>query len=170
MSHKNNPFRLNVGYLTNVPLGESRDFEFEISTIHLDPDLDLKNVTGFARFTRTHNGILVQTKLSADHPADCVRCLTTFDLHLQTTFTELFAFTRDSMTESELLFPEDGHINLAPLVREYMILAKPISPVCKPECKGLCPICGENLNESQCNHGNDAIDFCFDTLKKLIDK
>ena len=74
------------------------------------------------------------------------------------------------MTESELRFPEDGHINLGPLVREYMLLAKPINPVCKPECKGLCPICGENLNESNCNHSDDSIDSRFETLRELVDR
>jgi uncharacterized protein len=170
LSHQSNPFRLNVGFLTNVSLGESRDFQFEITAYHFDPDLDLRDLNGSARFTRTANGILVQAKFTADYPADCVRCLTEFKFPLRATFTELFAFSRDSMTESELLFPENGYINLAPLVREYMILAKPISPICKVECKGLCPICGENLNESQCNHGDDSIDSRFDILKKLIDK
>jgi len=51
-----------------------------------------------------------------------------------------------------LIMPEDGHIDIEPLVREYMVLEIPINPVCKPACKGLCPVCGEDLNQATCEH------------------
>jgi uncharacterized protein len=82
-------------------------------------------------------------------------------------FTELYAFSRNSVTDSGLLFPEDGHIDLAPLVREYALLAVPITPLCRPDCKGLCPVCGENQNETTCNHSEDEINPDFEILKSL---
>ena len=54
--------------------------------------------------------------------------------------------------ESGLILPEDGHIDLEPLIREYLTLEIPIQPLCKPDCKGLCVECGENLNERLCEH------------------
>jgi uncharacterized protein len=167
--HHSNPLRLNVGYLTNLPLGESRDISFDVPKIHLVPDLDLRELVGTAHFTRTSNGILAQVEMAANLQTECVRCLTNFQLQLKINFTELYAFTRNSITDSELLFPEDGHIDLGPLVREYMILEKPIRALCKRDCKGLCPVCGENLNEHVCNHEDNFIDPRLAVLKKLLE-
>jgi uncharacterized protein len=168
MSQHSNPLRLNVGFIVNIPLGESRSFPVEISQIALDPELDAHNLTGNARFTRTANGILAQVKMMATLKTQCVRCLTDFDLSLNIDFTELFAFSKNSTTDSELLFPEDGYINLVPLVREYLLIGLPISPLCKPECKGLCPVCGENLNETTCNHEESSVDPRLSILKTLL--
>jgi len=54
--------------------------------------------------------------------------------------------------ETELVVPDDGYINLAPLTRDYLLLELPIKPICRPDCKGLCPVCGVNLNETICEH------------------
>jgi len=165
-----NPFRLNVGFLINQPVGSSRDFVFEIPNLHLEQDFDLNGLSGMARFTRTAQGILAQVRLRATLRTECVRCLTYFQQPLNTEFTELYAFSRKSVTESELLLPEDANINLKPLVRDYLLLDIPIKPLCSVDCKGLCPVCGENLNENLCNHEPENIDPRLSILKSLLDK
>jgi len=99
-----------------------------------------------------------------------VRCLTAFLQPLKIDFAELFAFSPNSITDAELLLPENAQINLGPLVREYMLLEVPISPLCRLDCKGLCPVCGENLNETTCHHDDDAVDPRLSILKSLLDK
>jgi uncharacterized protein len=170
VSQSINPLRLNVGFLINLSVGDSRDFIFDIPHIHLEPDLDLGDLGGTARITRTAQGLLVQARLSATLLTECVRCLTDFQQPLNVDFTELYAFSRNSVTDSDLVLPEDAHINLTPLIREYMLLEVPISPLCKPDCKGLCPVCGENLNETFCNHEDEAIDPRLAILKTLLEK
>lgn len=167
MSNSSDLLRLNVGFIIHQTVGYSRDFPFEIPQIKLDPDLELCNLAGTVRVTRTAQGLLLQAKMRADVDAECVRCLEDFAQPLQAEFTELYAFTPDSLTESGLLVPESGKIDLAPLVREEMLLAIPISPLCKEDCKGLCPICGENRNLHPCEHSEAPIDPRFDALKKL---
>jgi uncharacterized protein len=169
MFYPSDILRLNVGFIIHETVGYSREFPFEVPAIHLPPDLDLSALLGFARITRTAQGLLVQVKMQAEVSAECVRCLTEFQQPLQIDFTDLYAFTPDSMTDSGLLLPETGKINLAPIVREEMLLAVPISPLCKPDCKGLCPICGENLNENFHSHAEDAIDSRLDKLTGLLD-
>jgi uncharacterized protein len=146
------PLRLNVGFLINQPIGTSRDFEFSSPTIHLSPDLDLSNFAGVARIGKTPQGLLVQAKFRGDIQMECVRCLEPANQNLKADFSELFAFSSREMTDSGLILPEDGHIDLEPLVRDYMIIEVPIQPLCKSDCKGLCPICGENLNLTTCEH------------------
>jgi uncharacterized protein len=146
------PLRLNVGFLIHQPIGTYRDFHFEFSKIRLRPDLDLDQLYGVTRVGRTPQGLIVQGKFQANVPAECVRCLTDFRQNLEIDFSELYAFNHRSLTESGLLLPEDGKIDLEPIVREYMLIEIPISPLCRTDCKGLCSICGEDLNETECEH------------------
>ena len=152
MNQPRYPLRFNVGFLLNQPVGTSRDIHFEYPEVTLKPDLNLTGFSGTARVGRTPQGILVQGKFEGKAPAECVRCLTTFDQPLHATFDELYAFDKRSVTESGLLLPEDANINLEPIVREYLLIEMPISPICKSDCKGLCPICGLNLNEEPDGH------------------
>jgi uncharacterized protein len=170
LSNPRSPFRLNIGFIVSQTIGYSRDFPFDLPIVHLPPDLELKNLTGLARVSRTPQGLLVQAKLRAALPVECVRCLTDFVQPLEVDFTELYAFTPRSVTEANLILPEDGYIDLEPLVREYMLLEIPISPLCSPDCKGLCPVCGENLNEDSHDHGESEGDPRLAVLKSLKNK
>lgn len=167
MSNPHSPLRLNVGFLINQAIGYSRDFPFDIPQIHIQPDLDLTSLTGVARFTRTPQGLLAQIKMQAFVAAECARCLKDTLTPLVVDFSELYAFSKKTVSENGLLLPENGYILLEPLLREYMLLELPISPLCQPDCRGLCPVCGLNLNESTCEHGEQAVDERLAVLKSL---
>lgn len=152
MNQPRNPLRFNVGFLLNQNIGSNRDIHFEYPELTLKPDLVLTDFSGVARVSRTPQGIFVQGDFQGKAPAECVRCLTDFNQPLHATFEELYAFDRRSVTESGLILPEDANIDLEPLVREYLLIEMPISPVCQPDCKGLCPVCGSNLNEESGEH------------------
>jgi uncharacterized protein len=163
------PLRLNAGFIVGLPVGESRNFDVDISHIVLESDLILDELSGSVRITRTAQGLLLHAMMHATTPSQCVRCLNDFTLPLEVDFTELYAFSRNGMSESGLLLPEDAQIDLSPLVREYMLLAVPIQPLCMPDCKGLCPICGANQNENVCNHPEEEIDPRLSILKTWLD-
>jgi uncharacterized protein len=152
VNHPRYPLRVNVGFLLNTPIGTYRDIHFEESEINLRPDLNLSDFSGVTRLSRTPQGILVQGEFQGRAPAECVRCLTEFEQPLHAEFDELYAFDKRSTTESGLILPEDANIDLEPLVREYLLIEMPISPTCREDCKGLCTICGENLNEAGDEH------------------
>jgi uncharacterized protein len=151
------PLRLNVGFFISQSIGYNRDFEFDFPQIRLQSDLDLFNFYGLVNIGRTPQGLLVQAHIKANAHADCVRCLNDTVVTLQTDFDELYAFTSRTMSESGLILPEDAHLDLEPLVHEYLTIEIPIQPLCKPDCKGLCPICGENLNERMCEHQSNPV-------------
>ena len=152
MNQPRHPLRINVGFLLNQSIGYYRDIHFEYPEIHLKPDLTLNTFAGVARVTRTPQGILIQGEFEGETPAECVRCLTDFQQPLHSQFSELYAFDQRSVTESDLILPEDGNIELEDLVREYLLIELPITPVCKADCVGLCSVCGQNLNEELCEH------------------
>ncbi len=167
MSNLRHPLRLNVGFLISAPIGTSRDFPFDYEAIHLGEDLIVREFTGMARFSRTPQGLVLQGEFKAETELDCVRCLERFSQPLKWSVTDLYAFDRRNITESGLLVPEDGQIDLEPLLREYALLEFPISPVCQLDCKGLCPVCGENLNWTDCGHHPEP-DLPFVMLKDLL--
>ena len=169
MSDPKKPLRLNLGFLVSASIGTSRDFTFEADEIRLDEDMDLFNFSGAIRVTRTPQGLITQGNFNGSLPLGCVRCLSDFEQFLVWEFTELFAFTHENMTESGLLMPENGYVDFLPILREYAMLEIPISPICKPDCKGLCPTCGENLNEVDCGHRETNEDSPFAALKDLIE-
>lgn len=169
MTDPRRPLRLNVGFLINAAVGYSRVFSFEYETIRLGDDLVVANLIGYATFSRTQQGLLVQGEFSARLEVECVRCLEPFWQQVHWTFTDLYAFDKRSLSESNLLVPEDGHIDLAPLLREYALLEVPIMPICRPDCRGLCPVCGENLNLRDCGHRTHADDSPFSLLKDLLE-
>lgn len=170
MSDFRNFLRLNVGFITRETVGYTRDFPLDLPSIQLTPDLKIKDLKGRARVTRTTQGLLLQVKASGYTTAECVRCLDPFDLFLDTEFTDLYAFNPNSVTETGLTLPENSIIDLQPILRDEMQLAVPINPICRPDCKGLCPYCGENQNQILCNHQDEDIDPRLDTLKSLLGK
>jgi len=169
VSDHNNPFLLNVGFIVHQSVGYSRDFPFDFKQISLAPDTELSALNGNVRVTRTAQGLLVQGKLQAFLTAECGRCLMAFPQALEADFTDLYAFTHQSVTQSGMILPENGKINLAPIVRDELLVSIPINPVCREDCKGLCPVCGESLNETICAHEVDDTNPRLDKLRSLLE-
>ena len=169
VSTKNSPLKLNVGFIVHQTVGYYRDFPLEFPFIKLSPDLTLSNLLGNARVTRTAQGLLLQATVQADTTAECVRCLEEFRLALKIDFTELYAFSQKAVTDSGLIVPESGIIDFGSILREEMLLAVPINPLCQLDCKGLCAFCGENKNLVLCKHGEEDIDPRLDILKTLLE-
>jgi uncharacterized protein len=150
--------RINVGFLLNQPKGTYRDFPFDLPGIELSKDVTTGQLIGNARISRTSEGLLVQGEYNTTISTTCVRCLEKTEPKLHTEFTELYVFPQlhgnefDTEEEPELILPNDGYIDMEPLVSEYLLLEIPMKPLCKPDCKGLCSFCGTNLNQATCEH------------------
>ncbi|HJS18203.1 MAG TPA: DUF177 domain-containing protein [Anaerolineales bacterium] len=167
MPNPRKPFRINVGFIIHEEVGYSHEIPFELDKVKLE-DLELEDLVGSVTIGRTPQGLVVQGKFSAEIVLECVRCLKEFTYPLNWDFTELYAFNKKSVSESGLLLPDDAHIDLAPLLREYALLEIPISPLHDPNCKGLCIECGQDLNIRDCGHSQDRDDSPFEELKKLL--
>jgi uncharacterized protein len=169
MAKPNNPLRINVGFLVKAEAGYSRTIEFDVDEMVLGEDFSVSDLRGSAHFGRTPQGLVVQVVLSGRTQSECARCLDPFELAIATDFTELYAFDERSMTDSQLLVPANHQIDLAPLAREYLMLDMPITPICKPDCKGLCTVCGVNRNHEDCGHKQHPGDPRLSILKDLLD-
>jgi uncharacterized protein len=168
MTNPRKPFRINVGFIINEEVGYNHTFPFEFDRIQMAEDLDLRQFEGAAVIGRTPQGLIVQGEFTGEIRLQCVRCLSEITYQLKWGLTELYAFDKKSVTDSGLLLPDDAQIDLQPLLRDYALLEIPIKPICRPDCKGLCPVCGENLNETDCGHRPEESDSPFSALKNLL--
>lgn len=97
--------------------------------------------------------------------AQCSRCLNPFDYKLSIDFDEDFS----KLDSDEEFYPiVDNSIDLRDMVIDNIILAIPFKVLCSDDCKGLCPECGCNLNEGNCNCAKDTGDPRLAILKDLF--
>lgn len=158
MNNNKNLLRINIGFIVAQSVGTYREFTFDLPEVISGEDEEIKfgSVSGSALISRAQQGLLIQGAFSAETSSTCVRCLNDFQLPLQTEFSELYAFKDENATESGLLVPDNGFIDLRPLLIEYLLVEIPINPLCKVDCAGLCPECGCNLNVTQCGHSDPS--------------
>ncbi|BBX99927.1 YceD family protein [Mycobacterium seoulense] len=118
----------------------------------LELDLQVQSVS---------EGVLVTGTVDAPSVGECARCLTPVHGRVQVQLTELFAYP-DSTTEATTEEDEVGHIvddtfDLEQSIVDAVGLELPFSPVCTPDCPGLCPECGVPL-AAEPGHHHDRID------------
>jgi uncharacterized protein len=124
---------------------------------------------------KIHNHIVLETKLSLKARFDCDRCNADFISNLVTNYQTVYMFGNNTDDNSESInvtfLPLDAsEIVLDDDIRDYAMLAIPMKKLCKEDCKGLCPECGQNLNDGNCNCKDHAVDPRWQPLKDLKNK
>ena len=111
-------------------------------------------------------GILVSGPLSGEIRGRCSRCLKEFDRNFRVDVRELYAHGVREEEDDEYPIRE-GTIDLEPMVRDAVVLSIPFSPLCRPDCLGLCERCGgdRNLGECSCGPEMDARWAVLDQLE-----
>ncbi|MFN2544282.1 MAG: DUF177 domain-containing protein [Actinomycetota bacterium] len=94
-------------------------------------------------------GILVSGPVRGAMQLSCARCLKRFEQPFALEVSELFAPQADPDTDDYEL-QDEGAIDVEPLVRDTVLLEMPFSPLCRPDCKGLCERCGGDRNLGEC--------------------
>lgn len=124
-------------------------------------------VVGELEVTRTGHGVLVKGRAKTITTLVCGRCLESFQYQLEAAFREDFALAPDADVPSkgsvdvsdaaEAVGP-GGELDVGELIRELLLLAVPMVPLCTPTCRGLCPQCGANWNRMTCTCSQHTID------------
>lgn len=127
-------------------------------------DLDL-------RLEAVSEGVLVTGIVTAPLQGECGRCLDPVSETLVVDVCELFAYP-DSLTdatteEDEVHRVVGDHLDLEPVVRDGVVLALPLTPLCRPDCAGLCPKCGHRLDDLPEGHSHETIDPRWAALANL---
>jgi uncharacterized protein len=152
VTNQQHPLRINVGFLLNQPAGTFREIHFDFPDVVLNPAFHILKLIGLVKLDRTPQGVLVEGNFQGESPSMCVRCLQEYQQKLSSHFTELFSFSHHPTVETGMVIPQNGNIDLEPIVRESLLVEMPIKSLCREDCQGLCPVCGENLNVTTCEH------------------
>ncbi|MET8691055.1 YceD family protein [Streptomyces bauhiniae] len=133
------------------------------------------------RLESVMEGVLVTGTARASAKGECVRCLEPVGLELEADFQEMFSYPDaddrgrviaepgdDAEDDEDRQYIEDGLIDLEPLLRDAVVLALPMQPVCQDDCQGLCSECGARLTDDP-DHHHDATDIRWAALQGLAD-
>lgn len=129
-----------------------RDLEFSGPVQY---DLTVKNVG---------EGVMAQGKVVARFTFPCSRCLNRFTFVVEGRIDELFR--PDPKAKHSI---NDGVIELTPVAEQAIFINLPVKTLCRDDCRGLCPVCGCDLNKSQCECRPEAAPSPFAKLKDLFD-
>lgn len=129
-------------------------------------DLKVEYVRGHLRLTRTNRRILAKGAIDTAVETECVRCLARCQLPLTLQLEEMLALSPSA--DPIYFIDEGGWLNLRQPLREQILLVMPIQPLCRPDCKGLCPHCGQTLNDGPCSCNTEDIDPRLAALKTLL--
>jgi uncharacterized protein len=107
-------------------------------------------------------GVLVTGTVEADLHGECGRCLDAIDAELAGDICELFAYaastTDETSDEDEVHRIVDDLIDIEPVVRDVVVLALPLTPLCRQDCPGLCQICGVHWDDLPADHSHETVD------------
>lgn len=125
------------------------------------------------RLESASEGVFVSGTASGELVGECSRCLEPITDTVTVALGELFAYP-NSATEAttdadEISRIVDDLIDTEPMVRDAVLLALPLAPLCREDCRGLCPGCGERWADLEAGHGHDTMDSRWAALDGWLD-
>jgi uncharacterized protein len=153
------------------------DVEFPAGEIDLDGlrQIGPLHAVGQAELlSNTLGEIRIGGRLTGEIETDCDRCLEPFRHSIDSQFDLFYRPTPDNdvphelaidQGEAEIAFYDDGGIELAEVLREYVLLSLPMQQVCKQDCQGICPQCGLNRNTCRCERETKIVDERWTALR-----
>jgi uncharacterized protein len=114
------------------------------------------------RLESVTEGVLATGSVDGEVRGECGRCLIDFTDELDAEFVELFAYpnsaTDKTTEEDEVPRLEGDYLDLEAVVRDAVVLSLPLTPLCRPDCRGLCSECGERLDDLPEDHSHEQLD------------
>ena len=172
------PLVWNVAGLLGEGPGAARDYAFDNVTIDLGEDLRLaRPIRGRVHLRRTNRGLLVDADVSTELAMECARCLKEIAVPVTAEFEQEARPSVDLQsgqpiaadpadTEDDVIRLTEHHeLDLERPVREAIQLAEPIAPLCRDDCPGLCPVCGEPLETGMHDHPDEDVDPRLEALR-----
>jgi len=169
------PFVFNVAGLLGDAVGAHRTYDIADVRIELPDELVLATpIAGYVRLSHENRGILATARLTTALAGECARCLRPLSTPIEIALDEEYLPSIDLASgkplatddEPDALRLTDHHeVDLEPSVRDAISLAEPIAPLDRPDCPGLCIVCGLPLDEGTHEHPDDDIDPRLEALR-----
>jgi uncharacterized protein len=120
--------------------------------------------------TRASTGTVFELRFEARLHGPCYRCLGDAVLNVPIAAREYQATNPEGSDELRTLYLQDDNLDLSTWARDAIALELPDKILCRPDCAGLCPMCGKNLNEEPHEHEEQASDSRWAALESLKEK
>ena len=126
------------------------------------------------KLAKSHSQIVLDADINLHANYQCDRCGQDYSTKIKNSYKIVYLFGNEPGNDDSfnlVYLPVDADkIDIANDVRDYAVLAIPMKKLCKEDCKGLCPRCGKDLNEGDCNCIGNETDPRWDPLEKLKNK
>lgn len=152
-------------------VGRLEPFRFTVSPDKIDVDKQLKIIgdIDIVGAVKNEGSILdVSGQVSANIKLICGRCLEEFTTKISAEFNEKYHYLDHNEDQHDFMYFSGEELDITDIVRESLLLAEPMKKICREDCKGFCPDCGINLNDSECSCSKKAIDPRLAVLQKLL--
>ncbi len=161
--------RLNVNRVLHTPdAGENFHFEMDLSDLEFGGEKPVINPVVVDGQVRNKAGVLLlELQTSTTLRCRCSRCLESFDLPKTTDYSCVLAEERQFEDSDDIVLLDHDEVDLDDLARTAFILDMDTVFLCSPQCKGLCPGCGVNLNREACRC-KKQVDPRLAALAKLL--
>jgi uncharacterized protein len=163
-----NPLLVNAAELLRRP-GTQKDFELQVPLAELDVQGDDRFDDGAdvgidLHLESMNDGIVVDGTVSVPWHGTCRRCLEPTD---GVSVSEVHELYQKVLTDPDAFEIVGDQLDLRPIARELVLLDAPATPLCRPDCAGLCPTCGVNLNDGACDCAPPPADPRWAALDQL---
>jgi uncharacterized protein len=141
--------KLNVKNLILAPVGQAETFDLNLKNEKIDEEILAESVAGQLKVTKLEEELLAQFKGISRIKIACDRCLTDFETEVKLNFAQEYALDAREADEEKLPI-ESFELEWREPLRQEIIASVPVKKLCRPDCKGLCPACGKDLNVEKC--------------------
>jgi uncharacterized protein len=167
---------INVNKISDSGYALNDTVDIDNSQLLEDESFFIQGIEYQIFFKRQNQRIQAQGKIRTAISLVCVRCLEQFELKINSRF-DIILFPKEMVDqrstaledeELEYIFYENDQIDLEKILIEQVNLFIPFKPVCKADCKGICPSCGASLNRGvcACDQAKNEIKFLFEKVKR----
>ncbi len=163
--------------ISGLPDGEF-PFEFDAPASEIDLESFKGNIQVRGTLRRVSSQLTLLARVHGTYVAECDRCLAEtvseidvpMELYYHVTVPGERTAAGEEDTEIRLFQPDQDSIDLDEEVRQTLLLEVPLKTLCGPDCKGLCPGCGADLNREECRCTHDEIDPRWAKLAEAFKK
>ncbi len=152
--------------------GSSFEIDREVSidsALFAEQDISINTPVKLCGDIKSISGMLYLTlNISTSYTAKCARCLEDTAEDLNFTINEVFSKPELENENDDVIILDSNEIDLKDIVVQALLCALPITSLCSSDCKGLCPICGCNLNKEMCDCETEDIDPRLAVLKDFL--
>jgi uncharacterized protein len=167
---------INVNKISDKGYALNDSIDLDNANLLEEGSFFLESVDYQVLFKKQDQRIQAQGNIQTAISLICVRCLEQFELKIHSRF-DIILFPKEMVEQRstaldeedlEYIFYENDQIDLEKILVEQVNLFIPFKPVCRGDCKGICPSCGANLNRGACpcDQAKNEIKFLFEKVKR----